>query len=924
MHKYRNKQIAGLTVATAILLGTGLAGCGRSDNSAALVAEAKQFIQKGDNKAAVIQLKNALVKNPNDAEARIVLGMLYNETGDPASAEKEIRKAMGLGLADARVLPALATALISQGQFQKLLDDTAAGLDKASPELVARRGDAMLALGDTDKAQAAYEQALKAQPGLLAGLQGKARLAMSKRDLPGAQALAEEAVKANPKDANALMFKADLERAAGNVDGAMALYAEVIKLKPEHRSAHVERAFVEIGQKKYPEAQADLDAGKKAAPGSLMVGYAQALLDFNQNKFPAARDGLQKILKVAPEHMPSVLLAGAVEHALGEMQQAEQHLKKYMEKNPGNRYARKLLATTQLKLGQTADATATLAPILENAQDDAQLLALAGDVAMQARDYNKAAQYFEQASRLAPQAALLKTSLAMSRLALGDDARAIAELEQSARMDASSTKAGTLLVLTEMRQKHFDKALAAAKALEANQPKDASVLNLKGGVYLGMEDVPNAKAAFEASLKLQPGYLPAAVNLAQIFVKDKKPELARAQLLAVHEVDKKRVETMNALSELAAAQGNPVEATEWLEKAQAAAPEAIGPGIALASQYMRVDQKDKAMTLVRKLQVANPKAPELLDILAQVQLANKDTSGALESASKLIGLAPKSPTAYYRMATVHMALKNETAAADDLKKALGVKPDFIDAQLAQADLLVRKGQLDGALAVAREIEKQRPKEAFGYILEGNLLQRQGKAAAAVKPLEAAFALQANTPNLIKLHIASTLAGKGKEADARLAAYEKEHPNDLQLNMYIGENEIAAKRYRKAIEKFEATLKIMPKNPAALNNLAWAYQNDKDPRALKTAEAALAMAKDSPSVMDTVGWIKTEQGDTKGGLEMLQKALAVAPNALEIRMHLAAALAKAGDKAGAKRELEKVLANKDFPKMDEAKALAKTL
>ena len=87
MYKIRSKNIAHLTVASAILLGGTLAACGKSDNSAELVAEAKQHIAKGDSKAAVIQLKNALVKNPDETEARIVLGMLYNETGDPVSAE---------------------------------------------------------------------------------------------------------------------------------------------------------------------------------------------------------------------------------------------------------------------------------------------------------------------------------------------------------------------------------------------------------------------------------------------------------------------------------------------------------------------------------------------------------------------------------------------------------------------------------------------------------------------------------------------------------------------------------------------------------------------------------------------------------------------------------------------------------------------
>jgi thioredoxin-like negative regulator of GroEL len=54
-------------------------------------------------------------------------------------------------------------------------------------------------------------------------------------------------------------------------------------------------------------------------------------------------------------------------------------------------------------------------------------------------------------------------------------------------------------------------------------------------------------------------------------------------------------------------------------------------------------------------------------------------------------------------------------------------------------------------------------------------------------------------------------------------------------------------------------------------------------------------------------------------------VALAPDATEIRYHLAVGLNKAGDKAAARKELDKLLAqNKPFPQIEEARSLLKML
>ena len=59
--------------------------------------KARDSFAKGDIKAAGIELKNALQKDPGNAEARLLLGELYLKLGNGLAAEKEFRRAQELG-----------------------------------------------------------------------------------------------------------------------------------------------------------------------------------------------------------------------------------------------------------------------------------------------------------------------------------------------------------------------------------------------------------------------------------------------------------------------------------------------------------------------------------------------------------------------------------------------------------------------------------------------------------------------------------------------------------------------------------------------------------------------------------------------------------------------------------------------------------
>lgn len=72
-----NKAIKRISVAALLLTSLlSLSGC-QQKTSEEHIATAKEFVVNGDQKAAIVELKNAIQLNPKQAEARFELGNLY-------------------------------------------------------------------------------------------------------------------------------------------------------------------------------------------------------------------------------------------------------------------------------------------------------------------------------------------------------------------------------------------------------------------------------------------------------------------------------------------------------------------------------------------------------------------------------------------------------------------------------------------------------------------------------------------------------------------------------------------------------------------------------------------------------------------------------------------------------------------------------
>ncbi|USX17785.1 PEP-CTERM system TPR-repeat protein PrsT [Oxalobacteraceae bacterium OTU3REALA1] len=875
----------------ASLILSLVAGCGRTQSDDQLLSAARQHVARGEPKSAVIQLKNLLQQTPANGPARLMLGQLYLDTGDTLSAEKELRRALELGTNPGDVAPLLGRTLLLQGQYDKILDEIKA--DEQQPKLMALRGHALVGLNRIDEASELFEQTLVRHPDNPAALLGLVRLALHADKHDAAMALVERALAHTPNDVDAWRQKGDLLRLQGKNPEALLAYQKVLTLHPVQVQAHVDIASLHIQSGKLKEASAELGIARRVSQNNLMLIYTQALLDFREGKLAVAQENLQRVLRAAPDHLPSNLLMGAVLRGLGLFTQAEQYLRKFLETNQGHPYASKLLATVLMNTGMPAQALALIDPLLPSHQEDLEMLTLAGEINMRLRQFTKAAGYLERAAKLAPQETMLHAALAMSHMGMGDNNRAIAELERATKMDVKSSRAGVLLVLSQLRNKEYAKALEAVKRLEAQQEGNPMVQNLKGGVLLMNRDNAGARASFEKALKFEPLYMPALNNLTQMDLKEKKPEQARQRLQAALAKDKKSADVMGALADLALTQSRQPEARTWLEQVVRDHADNVEASLRLVAFYASTNEASKALVLAQKLQATNPSNSNVLAMLAELQTRGGDKDGSLENWTKLAVLQPSSAELQLRIADAHAAVKDNDGAAKALNKALSLRPDYPQAQVALTRLLI--GQRDWALALqtVRGFQKAHSDGPLGYKLEGDVLMAQKQMQLALALYQKAYDLQPSGPTLIPLYSALVQSGKTPEARTRMRQWLDKHADDRTTRLYFANSLLAEKDFPASIAQFEHLLKLTPNHPVVMNNLAWLYQQQKDPRALGMAEQANKAAPADPIILDTLGWILVEQGKLDRAVPLLKQAAALAPANTDIRNHLGIALGKSG-------------------------------
>lgn len=425
-------------------------------------------------------------------------------------------------------------------------------------------------------------------------------------------------------------------------------------------------------------------------------------------------------VQLAKKQLPTADVLYATACCLQETNSSEAllALKQSMKKNSAQPWASTLAAMLYEKSGQAYAAMNDLTEALEYWPDEPYWQVLAAEYAHEAGNQKEAVLHLEQAAALEPEDAQIKYWLGKAYLQNGDGEKAIETLVPISKGEANNYEVWETLAEAYFGQNDTAKALSAAERASAVNEFSISPLVLSSKLYLSNGE--------------------------------KKKALEFAQKAAAHDANNAEVQLLLAKSWMA--NGDKIQALQALEKAVHAKNASLEVMVDHAKLIKEINGAANARPLFEALVQKYPENAEILNLLAEAQLACGDKSAAEMSAQKSLKLNDTQPR---------------------MQQFLG-KLEF------------EGGHLDQAIFHYSQAIAQAPQDVEVYLDLSNAYQQQREYEEALKTLQTAMDLAPQDTRAILAAV--NLLRNAKDytrAEALLRKAAEIAPNDLNIRRQLG-------------------------------------------------------------------------------------------------------------------------------------------
>ena len=251
---------------------------------------------------------------------------------------------------------------------------------------------------------------------------------------------------------------------------------------------------------------------------------------------------------------------------------------------------------------------------------------------------------------------------------------------------------------------------------------------------------------------LQPEFVPALVNLGNIYLEFNRLEEARTSFAAAIQKAPNSAAAYYGLGQVALARRNYAEAAGHFEKALALAPEANRIHYALAMTYRGLNDPEKAkLHLAQQGPVGVRVADSLMDRLVQLvegarvhlvrgklALESKRYEEAAAEFRKAIEASPDSVPAHVNLGAALTQLGDQKGAAEEFRKALAIDPNNTNAHFNLAVLLANEKQHQQAIVHLQAVANINPNDFGARFFLAQQLLRANRAEEALKVAQSLY------------------------------------------------------------------------------------------------------------------------------------------------------------------------------------------
>jgi tetratricopeptide (TPR) repeat protein len=400
--------------------------------------------RRGDYQQALVLLQESANKLPENPEVQFHLGMtsyMMDQADKARSAFEQALHATADFPDKNEAQRQLALLKESPGGKTELPVTELEALLKRQPNdpiVLNRLAAAYEKQGETAKAAASYEQALKLNPKLLSANLELAQLyagPLAKHDR--ALEIAKKARQLAPNDAHVAGVLGRIAFQLDNFSWAYSLLQESVRQLADDPTVLHDYAWAAYSLGKVSQARELMERALKAAPAPVISEDAKAFLrmtavDENPKDAAALGPEVQKSLKANPNYVPALTVRAGIEEQRGEAKAAIATYSAILQRFPDFAPAQRQLAALYLEDPGALDQAYDMAvKARKTLPDDPALAQTLGEISFQKKDYGRALQLLQESGRKNPLDAKGLYYTGMSHLQLKQKPQAKEALERA-------------------------------------------------------------------------------------------------------------------------------------------------------------------------------------------------------------------------------------------------------------------------------------------------------------------------------------------------------------------------------------------------------------------------------------------------------------------------------------------------------------